>query len=231
MMDIILLLFSFALAGWIVCGLIRPDVAAPFLKKPTRMKVIGIFFVLFTIFGIILSYVQAPGNNSSKIAKAPSQEQQIETALATMGTKLKSYEHDELLDDNEGNGSKGYRLKTDRGNVIAYFKDDKLYSLRWADRDLYKEGKTLVKLNDYLLTDGEFMNVIMNLKSVIKTDLNDPDSAEFADYSEWRYEKTPEGILVKSWLRAKNAFGAKIKRSFVAELSPDGSKIRHLQWL
>lgn len=231
MMEFILLLFSFALAGWIVCGLIRPDVAAPFLRKPTRMKVIGIFFVLFTIFGLILSYVQAPGNNSSAVLKAPSQEQQIETALATMGTKLKSYEHDELLDDNEGNGSKGYRLKTDRGNVIAYFKDDKLYSLRWADRDLYKEGKTLVKLSDYKLTEDEQILMLARLQDAIKSSLHDPDSAEFENLYNWYCEKTPEGITVKSWLRAKNAFGAKIKRSFVAELSPDGSNIRNLQWL
>lgn len=230
MMEFILSLLCVVLFCWFMFGLLNPGAAAPFLKSPSRIKVVGIFLVLSAIFDSILGSVQAPRDNSSAVASA-AQEQQIETALATMGTKLKSYEHDELLDDNEGNGSKGYRLKTDRGNVIAYFKDDKLYSLRWADRDLYKEGKTLVKLNDYLLTDGEFMNVILNLKSVIKTDLNDPDSAEFADYSEWRYEKTPEGILVKSWLRAKNAFGAKIKRSFVAELSPDGSKIRHLQWL
>lgn len=226
MMEFILSLLCVVLFCWFMFGLLNPRAAAPFLKSPSRIKVVGIFLVLSAILGS----VQAPRDNSSAVASA-AQEKQIKTALATMETKLKSYEHDELLDDNEGNGSKGYRLKTDRGNVIAYFKDDKLYSLRWADRDLYKEGKTLVKLNDYLLTDGEFMNVILNLKSVIKTDLNDPDSAEFADYSEWRYKKTPEGILVKSWLRAKNAFGAKIKRSFVAELSPDGSNIRNLQWL
>ena len=42
-------------------------------------------------------------------------------------------------------------------------------------------------------------------------------------------EKTPEKIFVTGWLRANNAYGAKIKKNFTAELSPKGNTIRTIK--
>ena len=52
-----------------------------------------------------------------------------------------------------------------------------------------------------------------------------PGTAEFPSITEWRFVKTPEKIVVISYVDAQNSFGAKLRNHFKVTFSGDGSKI------
>ncbi len=66
-------------------------------------------------------------------------------AFRTVSSKISvisSVTYDELLDDIEIDGSKGYRIKTEFSkNVILTVLDGKIYSIRYLGYDYYIDGK------------------------------------------------------------------------------------------
>lgn len=66
---------------------------------------------------------------------------------------ITSIEHDTLLDDMQGQGEKGYRIATeDAPNVMLYLLEDgSVYSIRYADKDLYSDGAVIAKLYNGLV--------------------------------------------------------------------------------
>lgn len=67
--------FLFGLLGfisvvWVIFGLVKPTKAAPFLKSPSRLKILGIFFILVVIIGVLApkseeSSAEKDNNNAS----------------------------------------------------------------------------------------------------------------------------------------------------------------------
>ena len=53
-MEILFLLLVSSSLVWVVYGLISPENALPFLKNPSRLKVLGIFFVAAIMIIMIL---------------------------------------------------------------------------------------------------------------------------------------------------------------------------------
>lgn len=64
-----------------------------------------------------------------------------------------SIERDILLDDMQDQGEIGYRIATeDVKNVIMYLLEDgSVYSIRYADKDLYANGTVIAKLYNGLV--------------------------------------------------------------------------------
>lgn len=64
---------------------------------------------------------------------------------------------------------------------------------------------------------------------VLKTDLNDPDSAQMTDSSSWHVQELNDGgIQVQLTGRAKNVFGAYIKGVWDCRTMPDGERVKVL---
>lgn len=132
------------------CGQVLRD------RKPLKVF-IGIlvsviaFFVLIAVIGI------AVGSGSSRdmniirrVANVENEKaEKIDNILSDIGIEsIEDMKADsESLDGFEGEGSKGYRIKTDfSDNVILYLdSDNNVICVRYADKDYYRNGKVLSK--------------------------------------------------------------------------------------
>ena len=65
-MEVLSGILAIASIVWLIFGLIKPTKAAPFLKKPTRLKVFGMAFLLFFAAGVIWPKESAPQTTSAK---------------------------------------------------------------------------------------------------------------------------------------------------------------------
>lgn len=57
-------------------------------------------------------------------------------------------ERDESLDTLDGENTIGFRLKSTNYNAVMYLKDNNIYSIRFADNDLYRNNTIIQKIND-----------------------------------------------------------------------------------
>ncbi len=55
---------------------------------------------------------------------------------------------DESLDTLDGENTIGFRLNSTNYNAIMYVRDNNIYSIRFADNDLYRNGTILKKINE-----------------------------------------------------------------------------------
>ena len=55
---------------------------------------------------------------------------------------------DDSLDTLDGENTIGFRLKSNNYNAIMYLKDNNIYSIRFADNDLYRNETVLKKINE-----------------------------------------------------------------------------------
>ena len=109
-----------------------------------------------------------PIDNSSKMVKViksslnvnNEEAAEMENIFKSIGIdEIDSIEADEVLDEYEGVGSKGYRVKANfsqNNNIILYVSsDNKIICIRWADKDFYRDGKILLNFNDYLFDSSD----------------------------------------------------------------------------
>lgn len=132
------------------CGQVLRD------RKPLKVFIgilVGViaFFVLIAVIGI------AVGSGSSRdmniirrVANVENEKaEKIDNILSDIGIEsIEDMKADsESLDGFEGEGSKGYRIKTDfSDNVILYLdSDNNVICVRYADKDYYRNGKVLSK--------------------------------------------------------------------------------------
>lgn len=126
------------------------------LKDTKKLKsvfgiIIGIFIFIFIIIGIAMS---VSGSNSKevniikRVVNVEVEEaKEINSILDSVG--LNEFEDmkadNESLNGFEGEGSKGYRIKTSfSDNVILYLdSNNKVISIRYADTDYYRNGQVL----------------------------------------------------------------------------------------
>ena len=197
-----------------------------------------VFVVLFIGLGflsipMVIKDLKAnpPRNDDSIAAKhidvTSEQSELIDSVLKSCGiTEVKKIEHDELLDNAHADGETGYRIavSNDIDNVILYLNSDKsVYSLRYADYDLYADNSTLATLQDYTFTTKELTNIQLQCEEKVKGILKSPSTAKFPSILEWGFSKEKNIIKVQSYVDSQNSFGAEIRSYFSFTLDTDAN--------
>lgn len=123
-----------------------------------KKSIIRQIIVVAIIIGGIIMF----GNLINNTAKVPNQN--IKDELISNGISTEKAENirhiitkcnitnveisrDDSLDGFEGENSIAYRLKNNNYNAIMYLKGSELICIRWADKDLYRNGEYLNKLD------------------------------------------------------------------------------------
>ncbi|WP_461614876.1 hypothetical protein [Clostridium sp. Marseille-QA1073] len=142
--------------------------------------------------------------------------------------KIDKVEHDEILDNINIEGEKGYRVKAGNiDNVVLYItKDNKINMIKWDDNSLYENGKVISKITDFTFSNNEISNLQVKCKDAVKSVLKSPSTAKFPNISKWKFGKDKEEIIVQSYVDAQNSFGAELRSEFQIILSSDGNSVK-----
>lgn len=187
----------------------------------------SVFVFIFFIVVIVMLGLGTGGeiDNSSKMVKKiksalnVNSEEAIamENIFKSIGIdEIGSIEADEILDEYEGAGSKGYRVKTIfSNNVILYVSsDNKIICIRWADKDFYRDGNVLLNFGDYFITWDEQNEYNIDAQKRIKALLKAPSTAKFPSINNWNFRKDDGKVTVQSYVDSENGFGAKLRSYF-----------------
>ncbi len=130
----------------------------------TVLVILGIIIVAFIILAIVLANtvgkesLSKTKNDNNAASDNPTIQLIIDATDMSLENATEAYNafkaisdgisvvysvtYDELLDDIETEGSKGYRIKTEFSkNVILNVLDGKIYSIRYLNYDYYIDGK------------------------------------------------------------------------------------------
>jgi hypothetical protein len=206
-----------------------------FTFKPKIKPIYAIIFSLGVIITIILSNVL---NNSQIVNKSVEASINIDGITNDKSIKIidvlkecglndvSSIEHDELLDNAHVDGEKGYRVNSDGINIILYInKDDTVNQVRWADKDLYKDGKVVSNISDYVFSIEEQSKIQVKCQDIVSQALKSPSTAKFPNITKWAFSKETEKIIVQSYVDSENSFGATIRSEFQVTFSKDDNNI------
>ena len=120
-------------------------------------KVTGILpgILLIVIVGIVILVVNSNTNNKSnsnyEALKDYMSVDNIKSTLAVLtecGFKNYDIERDDSLDTLDGDNTIGFRIKASNYNAVMYLKDNNIYSIRYADKDLYRNNNIIQKITD-----------------------------------------------------------------------------------
>jgi|GEM_PF-1303430 hypothetical protein cdifA_19763 len=199
-------------------------------KSKIFMWVGYVFLWIFLFIGIAVS----PDSNSNvkkmaTINQTKTKENQIEEnikkALESSGLVKYKLERDENLDDMAKPGTLGYRAKTDfTGSGVAVYVDknnNTVFSIRYADKDYYKEGKILGNLKDDVLTFDEASDYNIDIKEKLKSILKAPSTAKFPAITQWEFKRKDGVTTVRSYVDAQNAFSAMLRSDFQVKYNKD----------
>lgn len=185
---------------------------------------IGLVLVIFFIAVPIIFISQDPEKYNTDPKSKVSRElditaEQGETVINTFAAigigEDVSIKRDEGLDNAHFEGEKGYRLSNrDASNIILYMNGSEIYSIRYADNDMYKEGKVLSKINDYIVTTSEKSAIQIKCQEALKSVLKAPSTAKFAGVGDWKIWKESGQTIVQSYVDSQNGFGAMIRSEF-----------------
>lgn len=193
-------------------------------KKKRGCLPIGLIFIIFFVAVPIIFISQNPEKYNtdakSKIAReldiTVEQGDKVIKTLASVGVSENvTIKHDEGLDNAHFEGEKGYRLSnSDISNIILYMNKGEVYNIRYADNEMFKEGKVLSKINDYIVTISERSALQVKCKETLKTILKSPSTAKFAGVGDWEIWKENGQTIVQSYVDSQNGFGAMIRSEF-----------------
>lgn len=205
-------------------------------KKPSPGKLLGIIFgsVFGFIFLILAIAMIATGgdlsvdnsNNTKAIREIKNainvndeEAKEMDDIFKSVGIeKIESIEADESLNEIEGAGSKGYRVKasiSESNNIILYVgADNKVISIRWADKDFYKNGQVLLNFKDYVITWDEKNEYNIDAQKRIKALLKAPSTAKFPSINSWKFGKDNGVMIVQAYVDSENSYGAKLRNEF-----------------
>lgn len=192
------------------------------------------------IVGIIVIVIIVVAVSGGKIDNGNSYEKKIENTIQVSAEKskqindilesigLNSFEsitHDEILDEEYGENSTGYRIKTSfSDNVILYLDNDKnVVSVRWADKDFYLNGQAVLNFQDYTMTFDEQSNYNIDAQSRIEKLLKSPSTAKFPSITKWNFGKDNGVVTVKAYVDSENSFGAMLRAEFQIKYQKDGT--------
>ena len=142
-------------------------------------------------------------------------------------SEVKSFEHDASMDNASFEGEKIYRLETKEAkNIALYLNGDMdVYTIRYSDHDLYKDGAKVATLQDYILTSKEATNLMIECEEKVKETLKSPSTAKFPNITEWGFKKEKNILTVQGYVDAQNSFGAELRSKFQFIIDSDTNTI------
>lgn len=143
--------------------------------------------------------------------------------------KIKSLEHDELLDNAHSEGETGYRMAISDNvdNIILYLNSDKsVYSISYNTYDLYVDGSAMATIQDYTLTTKEASDLMIQCEEKVKEILKSPSTAKFPNILNWGFSKEKNIVKVQGYVDSQNGFGAEIRSEFLFTLDTDSNTIQ-----
>lgn len=197
-----------------------------------------LIFMLFSGCGSEKTPQEIEADNAKKMTQsiqktAKLNEQQSKAAadvLKKCGVDvIENIKSDSSLDNLRDKGEKGYRLTVNdsvRNFIVYIVPSGEIDNIRWSNKDFYKEGKVLLNIKDCTMTLTEKSELQYSCQETIKQVLKSPKSAEFPSIAEWRFDKTPEQIVVQSYVDAQNSFGANLRAKFKFVLDTKTRKIK-----
>lgn len=173
--------------------------------------------------------------NSSKITAkfidvSVEEGKKIDLVLKECGIeKLKSFEHDELLDGVHFDGETGYRLAINDNvkNIILYLNEDKsVYLLKYSIYDLYIDNTVVATIQDFVLTNKEASDLMIKCEEKVKSILKSPSTAKFANILSWGFKKEKNIVTVQGYVDAQNSFGAEMRSTFQFIIDTESNMIQ-----
>ena len=139
----------------------------------------------------------------------------IKTLVSVGISEDVTIKHDESLDNAHFEGEKGYRLSNqDASNIILYMNSGEVHNIRYADNEMYKDGKVLSKIDDYIVTTKEKSELQIRCQESIKSVLKSPSTAKFAGVGDWKVWKENGQTIVQSHVDSQNSLGAMVRSEF-----------------
>ena len=195
------------------------------------ITIIVLAFISFGVSVLLLSVTPSTSTTGSYIDVTDEQSNNIDSVLESCGVvNVTAIEHDELLDNAHMDGETGYRITANGDdNIIMYLDSDmNVYSIRYADYDLYADGTVVSTLNDYCFTTEELTDWQIKCQDKIKELLVSPSTAKFPNILNWGFSKNKNIITVQSYVDSQNGFGAMIRSEFQFIIDTDSDTIQSL---
>lgn len=187
-------------------------------KVRTGCSIGCLVIVALFVFGLVVGITQGKTSKSARSIGIEQEEgEKIDNILAQCGlTNINSIEHDELLDNAHFDGEKGYRVSANRlDNIILYlYADNIVYSVRYADNDLFLKGNLIATINDYVMSIEEISKWQVLCQDKVKSILKSPSTAKFPNYKEWGFNKKNGIVTIQGYVDSQNGFGAEIRSNF-----------------
>lgn len=184
-----------------------------------------LFFIIFGMFGMLV--IEPSNNRVEKNIKVVenyiNSYEELFAIIENCGFEEYTLERDELIDNTEGDGTIGFRIKTENSSIpMVFVKDGNIYCIKYnADTYLYKDGAIQHTLSEYIITSDERTNLILNTQNVINTILKSPSTAKFPSNDEWRVGKQDGKTIVQGYVDSQNSFGATIRSEFQVTYTND----------
>lgn len=197
-------------------------------EKKKRGCLIPTLIILALFVGLMIVIIQGASSsmkNKSEqtmsgkyIELTEEQSKNLDEVLKSCGIEsVKNIEHDELLDNAHSADETGYRITISDSidNIILYLDADKnVYSIRYADYDLYTNGESLATIDDYTVSLDELNKYQYSCQETVKSVLKSPNTAKFPNYTEWGWKQEKNLFYVQGYVDAQNGFGAEIRSTF-----------------
>lgn len=206
-------------------------------KSLKAINIIAGIFVAIIFLAIIISAAKGGFGSSNtsllneieeKIGVTEENAKTINDTFISIGLEdFDSITHDDILDDTEADNSKGYRIKTSfSDNVILYMdSENKIISIRWADKDFYKDGKVLLDFEDFTMTFDEQSNYNIDAQERVEKILKAPSTAKFPSITKWNFSKSNGVVTLQAYVDSENSYGAMIRSNFQIKYAKDGTII------
>ncbi|MGE6602588.1 hypothetical protein ACQKEY_12760 [Lysinibacillus fusiformis] len=182
--------------------------------------VIVIFFIAVPVLFISQNPEKYNTDSKSKLIReldiTVEQGEGVIKTLASVGiSEDVTIKHDKSLDNAHIEGEKGYRLSNrDVSNIILYMNYGEVHNIRYADNEMYKDGKVLSKIDDYIVTTSEKSELQIRCQESIKSVLKSPSTAKFAGVGDWKVWKENGQTIVQSYVDSQNSLGAMTRSEF-----------------
>lgn len=202
------------------------------MKKKGCLSIGCLVFVIFFIAVPVIFISQDPDkyntDTKSKLARelgiTSEQGESVIKTLTSVGIgEDVTIKHDEGLDNAHFEGEKGYRIDSqDASNIILYMNvNGTVNMIRYGDNTLFQNGKTLNKMNDFIVTKEEMTDLQIRCQNSLKSILKAPSTAKFPNITEWKFGKEDGITIVQSYVDSQNGYGAMIQSEFQFEIKDD----------
>lgn len=112
----------------------------------------GIILILALIgFFVLVNSTTNKSSSNYTVLKDYMPADNIETTLEVIrNCGITNYDivRDDSLDTLDGDNTLGFRLKSTNYNAVMYIKNNNIYSIRFADNDLYRNNTIIKKIDE-----------------------------------------------------------------------------------